>query len=40
VLALPFLFGAVTLLYYDLRIRKEAFDLELLARGLSLRPPA
>src|SRR5262249_41153494 len=39
-LSLPFLFGAITLLYYDLRVRKEGFDLELLARDLSLLPPA
>lgn len=39
-LCLPFLFGSITLLYYDLRIRKEGFDLELLARDLSLQPPA
>jgi hypothetical protein len=38
--SLPFLLGAITLLYYDLRVRKEGYDLELLARDLSLRPPA
>jgi hypothetical protein len=26
---------AVTLLYYDLRIRKEAFDLEMMSRALA-----
>ncbi|MCA9447719.1 MAG: hypothetical protein KC931_11430 [Candidatus Omnitrophica bacterium] len=31
VLILPFSTGAVVLLYYDMRIRKEAFDLEQLA---------
>jgi hypothetical protein len=39
-LALPFLLGAITLLYYDLRIRKEGFDLEILARALAESPPA
>jgi hypothetical protein len=37
-LSLPFLLGATTLLYYDQRIRKEGFDLELLARDLAMRP--
>jgi hypothetical protein len=35
VLVTPFQFGALTLLYYDLRVRKEGFDLDLLAQGLS-----
>ena len=30
----PFVFCVLTVLYYDLRVRKEAFDIELLARGL------
>jgi hypothetical protein len=34
----PIQLGALTLLYYDLRIRKEGFDLEQLA--LTLRPSA
>lgn len=34
VLVTPFQFGALTLLYYDLRVRNEGFDLEHLARGL------
>lgn len=37
-LVLPFAGIVVTLLYYDLRIRKEAFDLELLARDLPTAP--
>ena len=35
VLVAPILAGGVTLLYFDLRIRKEAFDLELLSQQLS-----
>ncbi len=34
VLAAPILAGGLTLLYFDLRVRKEAFDLELLAQQL------
>ena len=30
----PLLYGAVVLLYYDLRVRKEAFDLQLAAEAL------
>jgi hypothetical protein len=30
----PFLYCIITLLYYDLRVRKEAFDLEMLAASL------
>lgn len=37
-LVLPFAGIVVTLLYYDLRIRKEAYDLELLARDLPPLP--
>lgn len=36
----PFLNVVVTLLYYDLRIRKEAFDLELMAKELGFAVPA
>jgi hypothetical protein len=35
----PIQLGTVTLLYYDLRIRKEGFDLERLARTLQTEPP-
>ena len=35
---MPFLLSVVTVLYYDLRVRKEAFDIELLARDLGYRP--
>jgi hypothetical protein len=34
----PFIYVVTTVLYYDLRVRKEGFDLELLAS--SLAPPA
>lgn len=30
----PFFYCALTVLYYDLRVRKEGFDLEILAAGL------
>ena len=40
-LAVPISATAVVLLYYDLRIRKEGFDLEMLARSMgSELPPA
>jgi len=35
---IPFLVCVVTVLYYDLRIRKEGFDIELLAEGLRYPP--
>ncbi|MFN8651363.1 MAG: hypothetical protein U0133_05620 [Gemmatimonadales bacterium] len=35
VLIYPLLYCVVTIAYYDLRVRKEAFDLEVLAAGLS-----
>lgn len=34
-LAYPFFYVLTTLFYYDLRIRKEAYDLEMLASGLN-----
>lgn len=34
VLAYPFLYVITTLLYYDLRVRKEAYDLEMLSSSL------
>ncbi len=37
-LLLPFTFCVLTVLYYDLRVRKEAFDVALLARGLGYPP--
>lgn len=33
----PFLLSVVTVLYYDMRVRREAFDVELLARDLGYR---
>lgn len=33
-LMMPFLVCVLTVLYYDLRVRKEAFDIEMLARDL------
>jgi hypothetical protein len=38
VLVAPILAGGLTLLYFDLRIRKEAFDLELLSQQLARGP--
>lgn len=35
----PFLAAAVSMIYFDLRVRKEGFDLELLARTLGTDPP-
>lgn len=35
IFAMPLASGATILIYYDLRIRKEAFDLEMLAQGLT-----
>ena len=31
----PMLYCVLTVAYYDLRVRKEAFDLEVLAAGLA-----
>jgi hypothetical protein len=36
VLGIPIMAAAAILLYYDLRIRKEGFDLEMMAQSLSL----
>ena len=35
IIVLPLQFAAITLLYYDLRIRKEGFDLQLMAQQLT-----
>jgi hypothetical protein len=40
VMALPISAAAYILLYYDLRIRKEGFDLEMLAQSLGEEAPA
>lgn len=37
-LVLPFIISVITVLYYDLRVRKEAFDIELLAHDLNYAP--
>lgn len=36
----PYFSIVVILLYYDLRVRKEAFDLEILAKSMAPAPPA
>jgi hypothetical protein len=36
----PFIAAFVTVLYFDLRVRKEAFDLQLLAERIGVEPPA
>jgi hypothetical protein len=33
VVVYPYLYTVITLVYYDLRIRKEGFDLDLLAQA-------
>jgi hypothetical protein len=38
-LTTPFTAAIVIVVYFDLRVRKEAFDLELLARQLGVDPP-
>jgi hypothetical protein len=40
VLTTPFVAAFVTVLYFDLRVRKEAFDLQLLAERIGVEPPA
>ncbi len=40
VLTTPFIAAFVTVLYFDLRVRKEGFDLELLARQIESQPPS
>jgi hypothetical protein len=40
VLLYPFLQVVITLLYYDLRIRKEGFDMDLMAKELGFGSPA
>jgi hypothetical protein len=36
----PFVAAFVTVLYFDLRVRKEGFDLQLLAERIGVDPPA
>jgi hypothetical protein len=40
VLTQPFLAAVVAIAYFDLRVRKEGYDLELLARQIGEAPPA
>lgn len=40
VLTTPFTAAVIAVLYFDLRVRKEGFDLELLARRVGVEPPA
>jgi hypothetical protein len=39
VLTTPFTAAVITVLYFDLRVRKEGFDLELLAQRIGVDPP-
>jgi hypothetical protein len=39
-LTTPFVAAFITVLYFDLRVRKEAFDLQLLAERIGVEPPA
>jgi hypothetical protein len=39
VLTTPFVAAFITVLYFDLRVRKEAFDLQLLAERIGVEPP-
>ncbi len=39
ILAVPISAGAIVLLYYDIRIRKEGFDLEMLAQSMGGQSP-
>lgn len=38
-LTLPFTAAVTAVIYFDLRVRKEGYDLELLARGVGVEPP-
>jgi hypothetical protein len=40
VITTPFVAAFTTVLYFDLRVRKEAFDLKLLAERIGVEPPA
>jgi hypothetical protein len=40
ILARPFIATVLTVLYYDLRVRHEGYDVELMAEQLGLTPPA
>lgn len=38
-LTLPYTAAVTAVVYFDLRVRKEGYDLELLARGVGVEPP-
>ncbi|HMJ77483.1 MAG TPA: hypothetical protein VK507_16000 [Iamia sp.] len=38
-LTLPYVAAVTAVIYFDLRVRKEGYDLELLARGVGVDPP-
>ena len=38
-LTLPYTAAVTAVVYFDLRVRKEGYDLELLARGVGVDPP-
>ncbi|MGH2443790.1 MAG: hypothetical protein ACRDFX_11610 [Chloroflexota bacterium] len=40
ILVVPFELGVLILLYFDLRIRKEGFDIDHLTRNMDVAPPA
>ena len=40
VFALPFAQAAIVIAYFDIRVRKEAFDLEMMAAALTPKTPA
>ena len=40
ILVQPFLAVVITVVYFDLRVRKEGFDLDQLARRMGGEPPA
>lgn len=39
-ISIPFFAACVTVIYYDLRVRKEGYDLQLLAEGIGRSAPA
>jgi hypothetical protein len=40
ILTIPFVAAVVAVIYFDLRVRKEGFDLQLLAERLGVTPPS
>ncbi len=39
-ISIPFYAACITVIYYDLRVRKEGYDLQLLAKGIGRSAPA